>query len=106
MNFILVAIYFRLADDANFSVQSPVLVNRGWVPRSWRDKAFQFSQDLEETKTVATSASLTGEKRSFWRFWSKEPQTNEVGLLTVSVVYIAPSKFVEVLRVEHGFPIP
>ncbi|XP_019108215.1 surfeit locus protein 1 isoform X2 [Beta vulgaris subsp. vulgaris] len=70
------------------SVQSPVLVNRGWVPRSWRDKAFQFSQDLEETKTVATSASLTGEKRSFWRFWSKEPQTNEEQPSSVSSVEV------------------
>ncbi|XP_075475849.1 surfeit locus protein 1-like [Primulina tabacum] len=27
------------------SLQSPVLVNRGWVPRSWRDKALDVSED-------------------------------------------------------------
>ncbi|XP_021742237.1 surfeit locus protein 1-like [Chenopodium quinoa] len=59
------------------SVQSPVLVNRGWVPRSWRDKALESSQGLEEDKDAPNTASSSGEIRSFWRFWSKKPQTTE-----------------------------
>ncbi|XP_056699833.1 surfeit locus protein 1 isoform X2 [Spinacia oleracea] len=59
------------------SIQSPVLVNRGWVPRSWRDKALESSQDLGEDKNIPNSASLSDENRSFWRFWSKKPQTAE-----------------------------
>ena len=76
--YVLVVLCFLLADDVNFSVQSPVLVNRGWVPRSWRDKALESSQDVEEAKDLSSTASSTGEKHYFWRFWSKTPLPTEV----------------------------
>lgn len=60
------------------SVQSPILVNRGWVPRSWRDK---FLQDLpvdEQSKNIALPSIQESERSSWWRFWSKKPKTVEV----------------------------
>ena len=71
---------FFLADDIYFSVQSPVLVNRGWVPRSWRDRALQSLKDVEEARDVHSPTSLHVDKHSFWRFWSKKPEKSEVGL--------------------------
>ncbi|KAL9225485.1 hypothetical protein vseg_001402 [Gypsophila vaccaria] len=48
------------------SVQHPVLVNRGWVPRSWRDKALESYEDVEETKKLSSPSKTTS-----WNFWSK-----------------------------------
>ncbi|XP_057550961.1 surfeit locus protein 1-like [Amaranthus tricolor] len=77
------------------SVQSPVLVNRGWVPRSWRDKALESSQDVEEAKDLPSTASSTGEKHYFWRFWSKTPLPTEVKDQAPSV---SPVEVVGVIR--------
>ncbi|KAK9735311.1 hypothetical protein RND81_04G197700 [Saponaria officinalis] len=55
------------------SVQHPVLVNRGWVPRSWRDKALESFEHVEETKKSSIPSKGTS-----WRFWSKNSeQTKE-----------------------------
>eukprot|EP00262_Sarcandra_glabra_P002596 TRINITY_DN12998_c0_g1_i1.p1 TRINITY_DN12998_c0_g1~~TRINITY_DN12998_c0_g1_i1.p1 ORF type:complete len:347 (+),score=59.89 TRINITY_DN12998_c0_g1_i1:41-1081(+) len=54
-------------------VQLPVLVNRGWVPRSWRNKPLENSQDGDQLSNIASSE--VGEEGSvWWRFWSKKPK--------------------------------
>lgn len=60
-----------IPDDPN-SLQTPILVNRGWVPRSWRDKALKVSEDDERSSGASTPAQDSTES-SWWRFWSKKP---------------------------------
>ncbi|OVA09383.1 Surfeit locus 1/Shy1 [Macleaya cordata] len=57
------------------SVQSPVLVNRGWVPRSWREKHQKDSQDGEQASNIKTLDDEETEESSWWKFWSKKPKT-------------------------------
>ncbi|KAK4395727.1 Surfeit locus protein 1 [Sesamum angolense] len=40
------------------SIKSPILVNRGWVPRSWRDKAIDSSED----EPISSSSSTTSQE--------------------------------------------
>lgn len=56
------------------SVQAPVLVNRGWVPRSWRDRYLENSSDIEQS-TPETSTAEENEGNAWWKFWSKKPET-------------------------------
>ncbi|KAL7139520.1 hypothetical protein ABFS83_09G057700 [Erythranthe nasuta] len=57
------------------SVQSPILVNRGWVPRSWRDKALLNVPEDEPPAKSSSSASIQeSAKVSWWRFWSNDKQ--------------------------------
>ncbi|KAL2461748.1 Surfeit locus protein 1 [Abeliophyllum distichum] len=58
--------------DAPESLQTPILVNRGWVPRNWRDKALKVSEDNELTSGASTPAQESAES-SWWHFWSKKP---------------------------------
>ncbi|KAL2505103.1 Surfeit locus protein 1 [Abeliophyllum distichum] len=58
--------------DAPESLQTPILVNRGWVPRNWRDKALKGSEDNELTIGASTPAQESAES-SWWHFWSKKP---------------------------------
>lgn len=51
-------------------MQLPILVNRGWVPRGWRD-------NLEESQNVER-ASKQNEKKVWWKFWSKSPAASKV----------------------------
>ncbi|KAI4339042.1 hypothetical protein MLD38_024028 [Melastoma candidum] len=39
------------------SLKSPVLVNKGWVPRSWRDKLLEANQTNKKPKTEDNNAS-------------------------------------------------
>ncbi|KAG8366918.1 hypothetical protein BUALT_Bualt16G0017900 [Buddleja alternifolia] len=59
------------------SAQSPILVNRGWVPRSWRDKALHSSEDDKEPSSNSPTNAQESEKISWWRFWSKKPVLEE-----------------------------
>ncbi|KAF7822221.1 surfeit locus protein 1 [Senna tora] len=60
------------------SVRFPVLVNRGWVPRSWKDKFIEASQDGgEQSSDRPPSPSEAGGTKSWWRFWSKKPDIIE-----------------------------
>lgn len=63
------------------SVQTPILVNRGWVPRSWRDK-----QPEDDKQPPNSSSSPTQEiaKSSWWRFWSKKSKVVEDDLPAIS----------------------
>ncbi|KAF9671290.1 hypothetical protein SADUNF_Sadunf12G0032000 [Salix dunnii] len=58
-------------------VQSPILVNRGWVPRSWKDKSLEVSQNDEQPSDIAMTCAQGSEKSSWWRFGSKKPKTIE-----------------------------
>ncbi|XP_010229023.1 surfeit locus protein 1 [Brachypodium distachyon] len=58
------------------SLQLPILVNRGWVPRGWRDTNMQNHQDLGETSEVKQADKKTDERSMWWKFWSKEPESS------------------------------
>lgn len=61
-----------------FSVQFPVLVNRGWVPRIWRDKSFEVSQDREKSSST-DAVPVQQNERSWWgMFQSKKQKAVEV----------------------------
>ncbi|KAK9088557.1 hypothetical protein Scep_027639 [Stephania cephalantha] len=58
-------------EDDPESVQSPILVNRGWVPRSWRDKALR-----QQASNVKSPTSVQEkEEGSWWKFWVKKPRS-------------------------------
>ncbi|XP_057952554.1 surfeit locus protein 1 [Malania oleifera] len=65
-----------IPDDPE-SVQSPVLVNRGWVPRSWRDKSLDVSRDIVQPSNMKHSSVQESERHSWWRFWAKKPRDIE-----------------------------
>uniref|UniRef100_A0A6N2KPP1 SURF1-like protein n=1 Tax=Salix viminalis TaxID=40686 RepID=A0A6N2KPP1_SALVM len=56
---------------------SPILVNRGWVPRSWKDKSLEVSQNDEQPSDIAMTSAQGSEKSSWWKFGSKKPKTIE-----------------------------
>ncbi|KAL9334859.1 hypothetical protein Peur_072040 [Populus x canadensis] len=74
-------------------VQSPILVNRGWVPRSWKDNPLEVSQDDEQLSDIAMASAQGSEKSSWWRFWSRKPKTIEE-----KIPSIAPVEVVGVVR--------
>ncbi|KAK9093260.1 hypothetical protein Syun_028171 [Stephania yunnanensis] len=58
-------------EDDPESVQSPILVNRGWVPRSWHDKALR-----QQASNVKSPTSVQEkEEGSWWKFWVKKPRS-------------------------------
>jgi len=57
------------------SLQSPILVNRGWVPRGWRDKNVKDHQILDEASESKVVKEPDG-KSSWWKFWSNEPKSS------------------------------
>ncbi|MCL7043127.1 hypothetical protein MKW94_025596 [Papaver nudicaule] len=82
------------------SVQSPVLVNRGWVPRSWREKHQKDSQNVEPVSSIKTVVDGETEGSSRWKFWSKKPITKTVE------VPIASTPSVQVIGVIRGSENP
>ncbi|KAK6945865.1 Surfeit locus 1/Shy1 [Dillenia turbinata] len=81
-----------IAGSSN-SVQAPVLINRGWVPRSWRDKSFEVSQKDEQHSIGASSSAQDTQKSSWWMFWSKKPK-----IIEDEVPAVSPVKVVGVVR--------
>lgn len=65
-----------IANNAE-SVQAPVLVNRGWVPRSWRDKSFEVPQEREKSSSIEAVPAQQSEQSWWWQFWSKKPKVVE-----------------------------
>ncbi|KAJ1298344.1 hypothetical protein BS78_01G445400 [Paspalum vaginatum] len=57
------------------SLQSPILVNRGWVPRGWRDKNVRGPQILDETSESQEAVKKPDEKGPWWKFWSNKPKS-------------------------------
>ncbi|KAJ1438722.1 Surfeit locus 1/Shy1 [Sesbania bispinosa] len=74
------------------SVGFPILVNRGWVPRSWKDKFLEASQD-EQFEDALPSPSQTDGTTSWWRFWSKKPV-----IIEDQVPSVTPDEVVGVVR--------
>ncbi|XP_010942779.1 surfeit locus protein 1 isoform X1 [Elaeis guineensis] len=58
------------------SMQLPILVNRGWVPRGWRDN-LEESQNVERASNLETGDAKQNEKRVWWKFWSKSPAVSK-----------------------------
>ncbi|KAI3454950.1 hypothetical protein Pfo_011613 [Paulownia fortunei] len=69
------------------SVQSPILVNRGWVPRSWRDKALDASED-EPLSSSSSTLTQESAKISWWRFWSNKRKVLEEHLPSIIPVEV------------------
>ncbi|XP_044465345.1 surfeit locus protein 1-like isoform X3 [Mangifera indica] len=74
------------------SVQSPVLVNRGWVPHSWRDKSLEDSRENEQPLNIEPSVQQN-ERSSWWKFWPKKPT-----IIEDQVPVVAPVEVVGVIR--------
>ncbi|MED6175728.1 Surfeit locus protein 1 [Stylosanthes scabra] len=70
----------------------PILVNRGWVPRSWKDKFLEATQD-EKFPDAVPSPSQDDGTASWWRFWSKKPVVDEDHVPSVT-----PQEVVGVVR--------
>lgn len=67
------------------SVRSPVLVNRGWAPCTWKEKALEVDQQSsEQPSDIGPSLVQESERSSWWKFWSKktESQENEITPIT------------------------
>ncbi|KAM2780864.1 hypothetical protein COP1_015958 [Malus domestica] len=63
--------------DKDESVQPPILVNRGWVLRSWKDEASKVSEGGEQSSDITPTSVQDTERRSWSRFWTKKPQVVE-----------------------------
>uniref|UniRef100_A0A1D1Y3Y4 SURF1-like protein n=1 Tax=Anthurium amnicola TaxID=1678845 RepID=A0A1D1Y3Y4_9ARAE len=68
------------------SVQLPILVNRGWVPRDWRNKTLQDQQDREMPSNQTADAGEQG--GSWWKFWAKKPKADKNQELAVSPIKV------------------
>ncbi|KAJ6802000.1 surfeit locus protein 1-like [Iris pallida] len=75
------------------SSQLPILVNRGWVPRSWRNKSLGDSHDVEEPINPKTEDVQQNKESVWWKFWSKKPTVSVSKESTVT-----PMKVVGVVR--------
>jgi len=62
----------------NGSVQIPVLVNRGWVPRSWQNKSSQNSLKATSQENITSSEKDISNGGSWWKFWLKKPANANV----------------------------
>ncbi|KAI3928461.1 hypothetical protein MKW98_024062 [Papaver atlanticum] len=83
------------------SMQSPVLVNRGWAPRSWREKHQKDSQNVEPVSNIKIIDDGETEGSSRWKFWSKKPIAK-----TVEDPVISSTSFVKVIGVIRGSEKP
>ncbi|CAN6991084.1 unnamed protein product [Brassica rapa subsp. trilocularis] len=70
------------------SMQSPILVNRGWVPRSWREKSTESTEADFVTNESTKAKPLSHEQSSWWKFWSKTPVITKEDVPTVKPVEV------------------
>ncbi|KAL3529118.1 hypothetical protein ACH5RR_008440 [Cinchona calisaya] len=70
------------------SLQLPILVNRGWVPRTWREKSLQVLEDDRQPSSALSSPAQEKAKSSGWRFWSKNTKIVEDEVPTVTLVEV------------------
>ncbi|KAF3328202.1 hypothetical protein FCM35_KLT06808 [Carex littledalei] len=91
-------------EPAPGGVQTPVLVNRGWVPQEWRDKRMSGEEDLDKASSSSVASNTKDEKTAaWWNIWSKKPirtAKEAVAPPTVKIVGIIrksakPSMFVQ-----------
>lgn len=69
-------------------MQSPILVNRGWVPRSWREKSTESTEADFVTNESTKAKPLSHEQSSWWKFWSKTPVITKEDVPTVKPVEV------------------
>lgn len=69
----------------NLSAQAPILVNRGWVPRSWKDKSSKHSVD--DGQPIAIEPTSTDNRSSRWWFQSNKPDVQVVSTSTSFPLY-------------------
>ncbi|XP_009623938.1 surfeit locus protein 1-like [Nicotiana tabacum] len=74
------------------SVQSPILVNRGWVPRNWRDKSLEVAGADDQPSSIAPPSQESA-KSSWWMFGSKKKKVEEDQVPTVK-----PTEVIGVVR--------
>ncbi|XP_078439469.1 surfeit locus 1 cytochrome c oxidase biogenesis protein [Wolffia australiana] len=55
-------------------LQMPILVNRGWVPREWRDKALNHPQGISKTSFFPAAEDSTKSEGRWWKFWDKKTE--------------------------------
>lgn len=73
--------------DDHESVQFPILVNRGWVPRSWRDKSIEVSKDGVQPSNIGSHPKQEIGS-AWWKFWSKKPEFVEDQAVAVTPVEV------------------
>ncbi|KAI0496044.1 hypothetical protein KFK09_022351 [Dendrobium nobile] len=59
------------------SVQRPILVNRGWVPRSWRNRSIKDSQPSKKSSDSKTTDLQVNGGSIWWKFWSRKPKLSK-----------------------------
>ncbi|PKA59782.1 Surfeit locus protein 1 [Apostasia shenzhenica] len=59
------------------SVQLPILVNRGWVPRGWRTRTLEDSQVLEKSSDSESTDGHQTRWSIWWKFWSKQAKVSK-----------------------------
>ncbi|KAK1324044.1 Surfeit locus protein 1 [Acorus calamus] len=57
------------------SVQMAVLVNRGWVPRKWRDESFHLHDGEKSSSITPPHIEEVEEWNPWWKFWSKKSKS-------------------------------
>ncbi|KAK1275056.1 Surfeit locus protein 1 [Acorus gramineus] len=57
------------------SVQMAVLVNRGWVPRRWRDESFHLHDGEKSSSITPPHIEEVEEWNPWWKFWSKKSES-------------------------------
>ncbi|CAN4088723.1 unnamed protein product [Withania somnifera] len=85
-----------LANDAK-SVQAPILVNRGWVPRNWREKSLEVAAADEQPSSIVPPFQES-RKSSWWMFGSNKKKVAEDQVPTV--------KSTELIAVVRGSEKP
>ncbi|KAJ9141561.1 hypothetical protein P3X46_032084 [Hevea brasiliensis] len=65
------------------SVRSPILVNRGWVPRIWKERSLEIAQDIGPPSSTQES-----EQSSWWKFWSKKRKVIEDQIPAITPVEV------------------
>ncbi|WCJ42100.1 Surfeit locus protein 1 [Euphorbia peplus] len=74
------------------SVRSPILVNRGWAPRIWKERSLELP--LYDDEPSGTSLSSTQEVQiPWWKFWAKKPK-----LTKEEIPYIDAVEVIGVIR--------
>uniref|UniRef100_A0A1J3CCU7 SURF1-like protein n=1 Tax=Noccaea caerulescens TaxID=107243 RepID=A0A1J3CCU7_NOCCA len=75
-------------------MQSTILVNRGWVPRSWREKSESTAADFVRNH-LTKAKPVSDEQNPWWKFWSKKTPV-------IEEEHIPTLKPVEVVGVIRG----
>ncbi|KAK4775502.1 hypothetical protein SAY87_023463 [Trapa incisa] len=68
----IVTLLVPIANNSR-SIKCPMLVNRGWVPRSWRDEFLETNHE-DSPKVLSPSSQKSVPTRHWWAFWSKIPE--------------------------------